>query len=719
MIFFDTESVGMSGPLMTIQYSAGKGSDVILHEVWRESIQSTLDIIQTFCEEGICGFNLVHDWFMLSKWYNVFRQVTNKELTPWQTFNEIQNIEASGPHQSDVCLKPSIACDLMLLARSSHFQYLAKHKPLVLKKIPTRMLHLVTDTLQSSIQLPAGVRLSWAASMKKQLRHDVTDIIGKFEGLSTSLKHLYSVISGEEQTGSFDEEVGMPDYLEMPDWMPWGGNWAEPTRILMERFQHDERARDYAIRDVHYTYRLWEALGKPDGNDDDSVLACAVGGIHWKGFAVTDSSRIEVLAGAKLADKMAAPTSPAGIRAAIEPLLSKTELLMFTNTKKSTLEEIARWDGHPAQAVAKASLKAKQGQSRLNTLQKLHRAGRFCFSMKVAGTLSSRMSGGAEGGEGGMNAQGIPREKEFRSLFPLAFDGERLEGGDFDAFEVSIADALYHDSQLAIDIRSGKKFHAITGSVFYNTDYTSILHSKGTLNDKYTRAKNGFFAYLYGATPRKLGQVLDVTEEEAEIALMRLAKRYPQIKEHRNKLAERFSPVWQEEGIGSKINWREPDEYIESILGFRRYFTLEWAVVKALYKLQENPPDSWGTVRGDIRRTDRSQTYSGAARSALFGGMFSISSAVFRAAANHEIQSPGGQITKRMQVAIWSHQPIGIGPWIVRPLNVHDEILTPTILSGGRHSILNETVQSTVQSYHNRIPMLKMEWGPMKDWSDK
>ena len=64
--------------------------------------------------------------------------------------------------------------------------------------------------------------------------------------------------------------------------------------------------------------------------------------------------------------------------------------------------------------------------------------------------------------------------------------------------------------------------------------------------------------------------------------------------------------------------------------------------------------------------------------SAIYAGAFGIQSAVIRAALNHLIQSPGGQMTKELQARIWDLQPGGIGDWLVMPMNIHDEIQCPS-----------------------------------------
>src|SRR5690606_16105705 len=61
-------------------------------------------------------------------------------------------------------------------------------------------------------------------------------------------------------------------------------------------------------------------------------------------------------------------------------------------------------------------------------------------SFKVMGTLSDRMAGADK-----LNPQGFERGGEVREIFTLADEDYRLEGGDFDAFEPAIGDAVYDD----------------------------------------------------------------------------------------------------------------------------------------------------------------------------------------------------------------------------------------------------------------------------------
>jgi hypothetical protein len=382
-------------------------------------------------------------------------------------------------------------------------------------------------------------------------------------------------------------------------------------------------------------------------------------------------------------------------------------------------------------------------------------AGRFSFAMKIQGTLSSRMSGGAErelrsvGKSERLNPQGIPREKDFRSLFILAFLDEKLEGGDFEAFEPSILDAICGDEQFRKDLISGLKIHLFAGSEFYGIPPEDIDKTKGTSQDKYIRSKNGFLGWIYGATQRRVAQVLDLDESKVEAGYLRIARRYSKITAHRKLLRERFIPLRQERGQGTKIEWVKPDEFIRAIClpwqreGYKRLFNSEWAAIKGLFSLAEHPPNEWTKIKGTCRRTNRPQSIVGAIQSALYASIFALQEHVFRAAANHEIQCPGAQINKHFQRKIWDLQPPGVQEWVVRPFNNHDEVQVPCRLSfhqaqtpgnvnsadlgllGQSCQIRNVTplgalVTELLAELQQTIPLLRITWQTgLKNWGEK
>ncbi len=103
----------------------------------------------------------------------------------------------------------------------------------------------------------------------------------------------------------------------------------------------------------------------------------------------------------------------------------------------------------------------------------------------------------------------------------------------------------------------------------------------------------------------------------------------------------------------------------------------------------------------------------------MYGAAFSIEASKIRQAGNHVIQSTGAEITKDVQSAIVEIQPIGIHPWIVRCLNVHDEVMVITDCFETKIKVA-EIVKKIVKKYVPVVPLLKMDWSDHLDnWADK
>lgn len=267
----------------------------------------------------------------------------------------------------------------------------------------------------------------------------------------------------------------------------------------------------------------------------------------------------------------------------------------------------------------------------------------------------------------------------------------------------------------------GKSIHGLFGvNVYPDMTYEQILATKKTADDKYTRCKSAVFAMLYGGTGFTLKERLGVEIDIAEKAYELFNRKYKGAGREAKRVAEMFSALRQPEGIGSRIFYKQPAEYIESIFGFRRYFTLENEVIKALFSLAESPPKEWTTIKIKVqrRKDGPSQFLGGAVRSAVFGAAFSIQSGNIRAGKNHRIQSSGAQATKKLQRRIWDLQPHGVREWLVQPMNVHDEIMNPCLprMIGP----VNDVVKSVVEELRPIIPLVGIDWGnDLKTWADK
>jgi DNA polymerase I-like protein with 3'-5' exonuclease and polymerase domains len=369
---------------------------------------------------------------------------------------------------------------------------------------------------------------------------------------------------------------------------------------------------------------------------------------------------------------------------------------------------------HPASFRATEVLEARKSDKERELYDKLLIAGRFHASFIVIGTLSSRMAGADK-----LNAQGIKKTKNVRSAFILADPDRVLCGGDFVAFEVVLAVADFADAGLEADLKSGKKIHAIFGAMLNpNMTYEQVLASAGTADDWYTKGKSGVFAKIYGGEAYTLHTKLGVTMEVAEEANRLFEARYVGARAARMRIFNDFCSMRQPGGLGSKVEWHEPKDYVESMLGFRRYFTLENQICKALFDLANRPPPDWSKIRVKVVRRDREQSASGAVQSALYAAAFAQQAANMRAAANHRIQSSGATITKHVQRQIWDLQPYGVHEWFVQPMNIHDEIMCPS--KPDFVPKVREVVTRTVNSYKEKIPLIEIDWSDkLNSWADK
>jgi hypothetical protein len=545
-----------------------------------------------------------------------------------------------------------------------------------------------------------------------------------------------------------------------------GRAWPAHIAIDIEHWRTNEEARRYGRDDVKYTRLLDEYFEFPESGDNDSVLACMVAAVRWHGFAVDTEAVTELLRKSREVLE-ASPVNinkPTEVKAYIREVMDESEaVLIDKSTKKANLEKIRadyvvdpdsedfdaslggelcvrcfgesdwgvpkcpRCEGRgylpagPTLASRRADeiLQCKAAAKEVELYVKLLKAGRFHAAFQVIGTLSSRMAGGE-----GLNAQGIKNSKEVRGAFPLMWDGMILCGGDFDGFEVTIADAVFGDPKLHQYLLDGVSIHTLMAAQLYpDKTQEQIKASKNYADggdvDMYTRGKQAVFATLYGGDANTINKKLSIPKKIAERAFDGFQEEFPGIRETRDEIAEQFQALKQHGEIGTgHISYKAPAEFIETFLGFRRYFTLENKIAKAIYDLARNVPRQWRKLDWKVVRRDREQTPAGAISSALYGAAFQIQAAIIRAANNHLIQSPGAVITKHLQRRIWDVQPSGVNPWRVAPINVHDEVLSvtdPTYVDE-----VTDIVVEVVESYRDKVPLIGMKWiKSMANWAGK
>lgn len=760
MIFFDTETCGLHGPIVLYQYAIDDGP-INMHDIWLEPARTTIELFEQLCFEDVVGFNLAFDWFHVCQMYTTMILLSNIDDPPDPVeYALLEPLGRYGP-----CLKPRGALDLMLHARKGPYQSTMPRADIVIKRVPTALAWELQAVLNDRIKLND---LYFAKKQDYKKRWGVDDIEEEpeFKNIilrfapSSALKALATDALGVKSPKLFsDVEPPSKSMPEESGWAPfalahgntdnWNGAWPDAGKIMVhiEHWATNQEAREYAMNDVKYTRMLYEHFKRPAANDEDSILACMVGAVRWRGFNI-NLQKIQVLKEKKKAVLDNAPIDFNSVRVCrtyLEEVLNDTEKLAVmedgkVSTRAIILEEVSKWrkedvctecngfgcmhceeglikseEKHPAARRAAQILEMRRASKEIELYDKLLQAGRFHASFNVIGTLSNRMSG-----SDGLNAQGIKRDKEVRECFQLSDMDMILCGGDFESFEVTLMDAVYSDPDLRADLKSGKKIHGLFGSILFNIPYEEVLKTKGLPGDrdKYTRAKNGVFALAYGGEAYTLVNRVGVDEKTANEAYQKWVSKYVVWGKERQRIFDMFCSMRQPGGIGTEVQWSEPADYIESMFGFKRYFTLENQICSVLYELGTKLPKRFSQLKLSVTRRDRVQTAGGAVRSALFAAAFALQAANMRAAGNHVIQSSGATLTKRLQCRIWGIQPHGIHTWCVVPFNVHDELMVPAKPEYVEQ--INTIVSDFITENRAKVPLLDISWhDDMASWAEK
>lgn len=775
--YLDTETVGFYGVLVLIQYALG--NDVVrLHNVWKRPVGESLDLIEIFMNHpgGIVGFNLTFDHFHLVKIFTILKQIEAKYgrdfipetlLKSDEGIMELLHMEKDGRDYPDT-LKPANVLDLMLHIQKGPYQKCMERAPIRIRRVPERLAYDLAEQLQ--YRLPFEPILFerradkeapvWKVYPEKnkagkliphfcEVRCSFMPSLG-LKAVAKDLKVKTNPNKYPEGDLTYAAELGFAPYalalMEYEDERKatiqsyftrkkksygdmldrkYAGTWPTVIKQHIAYWENDPGGITYATDDVVLTRGVHKALGSPPVEaDDDSVLACCVASCRWRGYKV-DLEGIKVLRRDALVKSQALRDEkgpmkdrPAGCLAYLKEVANDIQKKKMPNkTNKITLEKYKRAGG-PVGERAEEILEARKAGKEVELYDKILVADRFHASFKIIGALSSRMSGAD-----GLNPQGIKKAKYVRNKFPLAWDDMVLCGGDFDAFEVGIFEAVCKDEGLRKDLESGKKIHGIFGTFVYpEMTYDQILASEGTSDDKYVRSKAALFAMFYGGTSYTLMTRLGVTEEVAKAALQQFLDHYPGVKAEFNAIAEKYSPLKQLVE-GGAFTFGQYVDRVESLYGFTRLFELEFRACYGLFDFTQNIPQEWFRIEQDCVRTvvdglPRVQTVAGATMSAVFGAAMNIQGQITRQATNHRIQSTGAQITKRLQRNLWDIQPAGVHKWLVQPMNIHDEIMCPAVR--GKIEETEAVTARTIEAVRPVVPLVGMTWEiGMKSWAEK
>lgn len=746
MYFYDTETCGLFGVPIIIQHARDDGP-VRVHNIWETPAGQTLELIEAMMAEGVCGYNLTFDHFHLQKIYNMLALV-DEDTIPIKNIRLMYEAEADG--RFGQCVKPYEVVDLMMNVRKSELQQAMGKKEWRIKKVHMNLVSKLVEYLNRNTRIESYLHIIpdaiWHSAIIENSKgewidREWRDIVGRIRssgGLKPVCAYVFNMPAKSFQEVMPDNqpiELGYIPFakqiVEMDGWPtkkpPVGmvgeykGTWPAHIRSHVAHWKQALPLK-YAMEDVIWTRKLYEHFDEPSETVDSS-LTCTVASCKWRGFDL-DTQQLELLRDSIIDEIDSQIIDSRRARRYLMEAMDKFEVDRFMaqdkvegKTNKPALDQLEKWiepcdkclengwDGCPEcgeHEVARRAKKIKNSRkmnAKLKVIRKLLLAERLYPGYNVIGTKSSRMSG-----SGGLNPQGFDKEKQFRSCFTL---GPNLAGGDFDGFELTICDAVYDDPNWHEMLTTGKKVHAIFGAGLYDMDYDDVMADK----EKYGKSKSGLFALVYGGTAGAIEYKLEATAEQSKRAEKEFFKNFPLFLKRREEIYKHYRPLKDD------CTWEEPLDYIESFMGHRRYFNLEWKICRLLYRLAQDMPFECRDEPTCIRHEKgRVQTVSNALRSALYQSIRQIQKKASRAAINHEIQSPGADITKAVQKAMSDLQPKGIHDWQIQTMNVHDELIAvvhnPAIVD-----LVERTVYDKIEELKEKVPLLEMEWGHGPTWN--
>lgn len=752
--YIDSETCGLVGPMVLFQYAKGDGR-VVLHEVWRKSARETLDLIEWLCDQEMVGFNLVFDWFHIQKLQNMLARLKSRQLSAPPTISAMAEIEREAPLHG-MCVKPKAPHDVYLHLITGPFQSLMERKPIKIRRVPEVIAEGLVAELEAAIQFDwiytkrKKEGPAWKVTPSKDMPGFV-DLTFSF-GASRTLKSIHKYVFGKDNiTFPLPKEM----YPVETQWSPYHdnvpGTWPDRIAEHIDYWHTNEEARKYGTNDIVMERDLHKKFGGTCG-DMESVLACLVGSVRYRGFP------IDIVACKREAAKSAKLAASAGnldwrkvLPKLHELCTDPLEVSIITSTKDEALEPLLKWIGedgkegtHPVAKYAAEVRLARQHRFRSQWLEKLLTAGRFHPSLSPVGTLTRRASG-----SGGFNPQNIDHDPTSRSLFVLADNDRTLKEyvkwlktvkaivigvpdmgdwkgcvGDFESMETVIAIAAWADEQLAHYVDEGIKPYHVFGSYLYRKelgdgDQKAALKALSDKKNKEFayRSKTCWYALLFGAQEFKISQSAGLAIEEVALALKDMGEDCKGMSKGRQAVFDRFACLVQEYEHGP-FHWNEPTPKIPNMQGWERDFSFEVGIIKSLWDMSKRLPRDWREIQQKVVRSNgREQTVYGAVCSAVFGAMKQMEARMKRQAGNCVMQSTCAMYCKDLETREWDIQPVGVHPWVVVLLNIHDEI------DGAIRK--NKTVQPIVAKalkvYAKKVPLVKMDWQEegVHSWADK
>ena len=321
-IYLDTETTGIHGILVLIQYAIHDGPIKLVH-LWKLTRRQAMKEIEFLYNHpgGMVVFNGTFESFHFNKFYNILLKMKDSPLPLERRVDDVLAVEAGA--RWGVCLKPQKCLDLMLICRQlMEYQCTMRRDGVRIRKVPTCMSKELVNYLNKFARVD---EIMFARSKEPDVQWKVYKVMDKEGNVNPFLREValnYKPNGGLKaiaaKMGIAREERALFLDLELKEYLskekgyaPFAEPWLNPKpgekkRVAWPEVVHhhinywynNKDGQKYAMDDVYETrdmhrYIVANHLNPQDPyawrgemDDDNSVLAFMVGAVRWKGFDV-------------------------------------------------------------------------------------------------------------------------------------------------------------------------------------------------------------------------------------------------------------------------------------------------------------------------------------------------------------------------------------------------------------------------------------------------
>lgn len=726
-LYLDIETIGLCGPVKTIQYSLGRHTEVQILTLKKgeRNVKGLKHLFSLLNDSSITvvGYNLSFDLYHL---YRLKHEFDGHDLRSFER-----------PVKAFKATVLDLYTHALRVGPFASFAYGRRTKSVAkLRRIPIVMKDKVNQIVSDKLAqiLPAGVELhhsehripdqgdvppeqrlitlSWSTTVSQRLK-----ALAKYYGQETDQ------LSECWPSPDFEEDQHLPYY----DREKYAKLEAEADKILSGKSPHSKQFFRYATNDIKFLWLLEEKFGSPVPDYQDANCEI-VAYTRYHGFPldfkILNRTKVEYKRRMKEAQKLLKGVNLKSPKERLAKLQQYDSEL--GSSGKNVLIRLSKMPEHPAHQVAIAMLDYNPSRQRYDQIVKLLQSetGRFHPDLKVMGTSTGRMAGTS-----GFNAQGISKDKDTDSKGRPIGIREAVKtklGGDFAGFEVAIAASAWHDEKLLDELDKGIDTHTSVMAAVHpvikslKLSFADVVkiradnkHPQYNLVNKCRgQIKPVVFGVLYGATAMRVASILGISMIQAEEVVKGFFTHYSGLGAFKAKEEKRFltadTTTWQMDSV-SKMARVATD-----MTGFKRRFDFEAEVADTLWKMSYGKAiKDLDLPDGKIVRQEKkgAQTYHNALRSALLGAAIAIQQAVFRAGVNMPIQGTGGNFTKKLAAKVWKTRRVPM-------LNAHDEIIW------ANHSDLDPTlIKNDVKEFQDEnrklVKHLRFDVKYMETWAEK